>query len=148
MKLRQGGCPRRPFCWQHMGWRHLQASVAMQRGTNACQHGHKVVILVVKAKPFTPAGPKVLAIKQSSPAQADILPARGLVQNLSAASGLRELRLCALHLLHPRALRSAFGSLRLLRMLVLDYVEAYEKVTQVCSACASHVPDPYPKKAI
>ena len=78
----------------------------------------------------------MLAIKQSSPAQTDILPAKGLVQNLSAAPGLQELHLCTLHLLHPRALRFALGSLRMLRVLVLDYVEAYEKVRLTCSACA------------
>ena len=78
----------------------------------------------------------MLAIKQSSPAQADILPARGLVHNLSAATGLQELHLCTLHLLHPRALRLALVSLRVLRVLVLDYVEAYEKVGLICSACA------------
>ena len=74
------------------------------------------------------AGPKILAIKQSSGGEAGILPAKGLAQNLLAAPLLQELRLCALHLLHPGALRFALGHLRLLRVLVLDYVEAYEQV--------------------
>ena len=83
----------------------------------------------------------MLAIKQSSPAQTDILPAKGLVQNLSAAPGLQELHLCTLHLLHPRALRFVLGSLCMLRVLVLDYVEAYEKVRPICSACLTCVPE-------
>ena len=71
----------------------------------------------------------MLAIEQSSPPDADILPAAGLVRNLSAALCLRELHLCRLHLLHPVVLCDAFASLRLLRVLVLDYVEAYEQVS-------------------
>ena len=86
------------------------------------------------ADPGIPAcfpGPRILAIKQSSPGQEDILPAKGLAQNLLAAPLLQELHLCTLHLLHPSALRSALVKLRLLRVLVLDYVEAYEKVTSL-----------------
>ena len=45
-----------------------------------------------------------------------------------AAPNLQELHLCTLHLLHPGVLRSALVNLRALRVLVLDYVEAYEKV--------------------
>ena len=71
----------------------------------------------------------MLAIQQSSPPLADILPAAGLVQNLSAALCLRELHLCRLHLLHPLVLCNALAKLRLLRVLVLDYAEAYEKVS-------------------
>ena len=74
------------------------------------------------------AGPKVLAIKQSSGGEAGIVPAKGLAQNLLAAPSLQELRLCALHLLHPGALRFALAKLCQLRVLVLDYVDAYEKV--------------------
>ena len=71
----------------------------------------------------------MLAIEQSSPPDADILPAAGLVRNLSAALCLRELHLCRLHLLHPVVLCDVLASLRLLRVLVLDYVEAYEQVS-------------------
>ncbi|CAL5224104.1 g6735 [Coccomyxa viridis] len=73
------------------------------------------------------SGPKTLAIKQSSGAEAGILPAKGLAQNLLGAPLLQELRLCTLHLLHPGALRFALAKLCQLRVLVLDYVEAYEK---------------------
>ena len=76
----------------------------------------------------------MLAIEQSSPPLADILPATSLVKNLSAALCLRELHLCKLHLLHPIVLCSALAQLRLLRVLVLDYVEAYEKVSPAQSA--------------
>ena len=79
--------------------------------------------------PHAPAGPEVLAIQQSGPPQADILPAAGLVRNLSAALCLRELHLCKLHLLHPIVLCDALANVHLLRVLVLDYVEAYEKVS-------------------
>ena len=105
----------------------------------ACKHiSAGLVRLLTLENPACFAGPRILAIKQSSPSQEDILPAKGLAQNLLAVPLLQELHLCTLHLLHPGALRFALVKLRLLRVLVLDYVEAYEKVrslewSQTCS---------------
>lgn len=90
---------------------------------------HSCFSTCLHGAPHAHTGPQVLALEQSWPPQADVLPAAGLARNLSAARCLRELRLCKLHLLHPIRLCSALANLRLLRVLDLDYVEAYEQAS-------------------